>query len=263
MDKSPAKLNMSVQIIVIIVLVVFCGILFVLNNGEKTRRKQVETKLVETLKAKEETQKNLNDLKTAKDAMETKITGLEADIKKLNDSLVKEKGEKTVLKTDLDAKTSMINDLNEQLDRERSDKNAINDRLTKTQRDLDGLKAQIDQLTKIKMDLEAKVKELSEMPSPQALDKEGGVELEKIVVSADSKVKGEVVVVNTNLGFVVVNLGSKNNITAGTILGIYRNESFIGEVQVDKVYEGISSANILPEWKNVAFKEGDKAIIME
>lgn len=262
MERTPAKVNISMQLIVIIILVFFCGILFILKSGEKGRRVQVEKKLVEVIKAKEETQKSLNELKLSKTDLETKISNLETEMKKLSESLTKEKEEKNTLKSNLDAKEAILNDINSQLEREKSEKESLNDRLIKTQRDYDNIKSQFDQLSKTRDEMEIKLKELAESPMVKS-SREGGIELEKIVVSADSKLKGDVVVVNKNLSFLVINLGSKNGITPGSILGIYRNESFIGEVQVEKVYDSICSANILPEWKNVNFKEGDKAVIME
>lgn len=261
MEKSPSKININAQLIIIIVLVFFCGTLFILRNGEKTERAKVQKKLVETLKEKDEAQKNLADLKVAKSDLEAKIAAMESDIKKINEALSKEKEEKNSIKTNLDAKEAMLADLNAQLENEKREKDALNDSLAKFRKDYENLKSQVDQLTKTKQDLEAKLKEFSEASAPSA--KESGVELEKIVVSAESKLKGDVVVVNKNLGFLVINLGSKDGISPGTILGIYRNDSFLGEVQVEKVYESISSANILPEWKGVAFKEGDKATVME
>jgi len=39
---------------------------------------------------------------------------------------------------------------------------------------------------------------------------------------------------------------------------VYRNDEFIGRVEVEKVEEDFSAAVILPTWQDVEFKENDE-----
>lgn len=84
------------------------------------------------------------------------------------------------------------------------------------------------------------------------------VELEKIVVKAAPMLGGKILTVDKEHAFIVVNLGRANNLRLGTILSVYRNDEFIGRVQVEKVEEQVSAAAILLEWQDIEFKENDQ-----
>lgn len=109
---------------------------------------------------------------------------------------------------------------------------------------------QLLSVTKEKQVLEARVEELT-----AALPK--GIELEKIVIKTTHELIGKVLAFHKEHAFVVVDLGSGNNLKLGDILSLYRNDKFIGKVQVEKVEERSAAAAILSPWKNVEFKESD------
>lgn len=98
--------------------------------------------------------------------------------------------------------------------------------------------------------LEAKVKEFTEAPKI--------IQLEKIVVKPAPLLTGNVLVVNREFAFVVVDLGRANNLKLGDVLSVYRQGKFVGKIQVEKVEEKISAATILPDWKTIEFKENDE-----
>ncbi|MEI8350646.1 MAG: hypothetical protein WCI77_10910 [Candidatus Omnitrophota bacterium] len=105
-------------------------------------------------------------------------------------------------------------------------------------------------VTKEKQALEAKVEELTVLLPKQ-------IELEKIVIKTTHELIGKVLAFDKEHAFVVVDLGSGNNLKLGDILSAYRNDKFIGKVQVEKVDEKTAAAAILSPWKNVKFKESD------
>ena len=105
-------------------------------------------------------------------------------------------------------------------------------------------------VTKEKQALETKVEELT-----AALPK--NIVLEKIVIKTTHELTGKVLAFDKEHVFVVVDLGSGNNLKLGDILSVYRNDKFIGKVQVEKVEEKSAAAAILSPWKNVEFKEND------
>lgn len=84
------------------------------------------------------------------------------------------------------------------------------------------------------------------------------VELDRIVIKPVSTLAGKVLVVDKKFAFIVVDLGRANNLKLGDILSVYRNDKFIGRVEVEKVEEEISAAAILPTWQDVEFKENDE-----
>lgn len=97
--------------------------------------------------------------------------------------------------------------------------------------------------------LEAKIQELSANPQ--------SIELEKIVVKTMPEITGKVLSYDKKNGFVVINLGSTDNLKLGDTLSIYRNDKFIGKAQVEKIEEKTSAATILTPWKTIEYKEND------
>jgi len=98
--------------------------------------------------------------------------------------------------------------------------------------------------------LEGKVKELKGVARP--------IELEKIVIKAGAQFVGKILSVHKEPTFIIVNLGSVNNLKVGSVLSVYRKDALIGKVRVERVREEICAAFILPDWQNVQFQEGDE-----
>jgi len=112
------------------------------------------------------------------------------------------------------------------------------------------LEAQLVTVVKEKQDLAMQIEELAaKLPK--------NIELEKIVIKSSSGLIGKILSYDKGNNFVVTDLGSQNNLKLGDILSVYRNDVFIGRVQIEK-FEGTSSAAVvLSPWKNVEFKEND------
>lgn len=84
------------------------------------------------------------------------------------------------------------------------------------------------------------------------------IELENIVVKAIRELTGRVLSFDKENTFVVIDLGSRDDLKLGDILSVYRDDKFIGKVQVEKVREETSAAAILTPWRNVEYKESDE-----
>ena len=97
--------------------------------------------------------------------------------------------------------------------------------------------------------LEAKIQGLSANPQ--------SIELEKIVVKTEPEITGKVLSYDKEHYFVVVDLGSVNNLKLGDTLSIYRDDKFIGKAQVEKIEEKTSAAAILTPWRDIEYKEND------
>ena len=112
------------------------------------------------------------------------------------------------------------------------------------------LEAQLVTVVKEKQGLAMQIEELAAKLAKN-------IELEKIVIKTSSGLKGKILSYDKDNNFVVTDLGSQNNLKLGDILSVYRNDAFIGRVQIEK-FEGTSSAAVvLSPWKNVEFKEND------
>ena len=112
------------------------------------------------------------------------------------------------------------------------------------------IEAQLVAVVKEKQDLAMQIEELAaKLPK--------NIELEKIVIKSSSGLKGKILSYDKDNAFVVTDLGNQNNLKLGDILSVYRDDVFIGRVQIEK-FEGTSSAAVvLSPWKNVEFREND------
>ena len=63
--------------------------------------------------------------------------------------------------------------------------------------------------------------------------------------------------VNREFNFVVVSLGSKDGIQAGSQFSVLRKGRAVGTVEVERIYENMAAANVLQEEKKSAIQEGD------
>jgi hypothetical protein len=119
-----------------------------------------------------------------------------------------------------------------------------------------------------KTELESKVMELSNQPT---------VELEKVLVPGAGATPapvdgatampvaalgsmpsaGQVVVVNREYDFIVMNLGKNHGLSIGQEFQVVRGSEVLGRVKVEKVYDELAAAAILPESQKDNIREGD------
>ncbi len=72
-----------------------------------------------------------------------------------------------------------------------------------------------------------------------------------------ASLQGQVIVVNREYDFVVVNMGSNQGLALGQEFQVVRGDQVLGRVKVEKVYDELSAAAILPNSNKDAIREGD------
>ncbi|MCG2704118.1 MAG: hypothetical protein L6366_07090 [Candidatus Omnitrophica bacterium] len=78
-----------------------------------------------------------------------------------------------------------------------------------------------------------------------------------IKLGPPARLEGQVLVVNKEFAFVVINIGEKDGIQESQVLDVYRGQDLLGKVKVERIYDTMSSAVILPEATKQELKEGD------
>ncbi len=68
---------------------------------------------------------------------------------------------------------------------------------------------------------------------------------------------GQVVVINREYDFIVMNLGKNDGLSIGQEFKIVRDNEVIGRVRVEKVYDELSAAALLPNSQKNSIREGD------
>ncbi len=204
----------------LVVLLIASISFYVIKEKERKLRIYTQQQLTQTVEEKKKVENKLIETVKAKEQVEGELAS--------------EKEKSLTLKKELDDKEQQIKTTLDRLEREITARKKA--------------EAQLMITLKEKENLEVKVKNLKEAPT---------IELEKIVIKPGSVITGKITMVNKEYAFVVVNLGTQHNLKAGDILSVYRNDEFIGKVQIERAEEKMSAAAVLPDWQNVEFKEDD------
>ena len=241
------------------VLAVFA---FVGKEKEYMKRVLVEDKLAATLKDKRRLEKELNSNKKAKEETETKIKDLSAKVKELSSQIKEEKDKSKAAILDLAAKKKEALNIKGELETERKEKLSISKKLEEIQTDYDKAKRDLVNLKNQKKTLQDRLSDLEEK----------SVDLDTIVVNPDvttgsrsttiteparQLLRGSVLVVNKEYSFVVTDLGQKDGAKKDMVFEIREGTRRVGKAKIDKVYDTMSSANILPGSEINNIKKGN------
>jgi hypothetical protein len=247
-----------------VVFAVMAVIGFMGKEREYMKRLIVEDKLAATLKDKRNLEKELETAKSAKEQAETKIVKIEEKFKELSSQFddVKQKSEYNA--SELEAKKTELTKIKIDLDNEKKEKLSISKKLDTLQADYDKAKKEASRLADEKADLEKRMTDLREKQP---------VNLDKVVVSpgednsggASSQavkqaMQGKILVVNKEYSFIVTDIGQDKNIQKGAKFDVMDGAKFLGQAEIDKVYDTMSSATILPGAKINDMKKGNVII---
>lgn len=242
------KIVLILLVVASIVSAVLAVFAFVGKEREYMKRILIEDKLAATLKDKRRLEKEIKVTEKAKGDAEIKVKELEGEVKELSFQIEEVKDKNKMAVMDLAAKKKAIEDLKGSLDKERKEKLVISKRLEELQFDYDKAKSNVLRLKNEKMKLEDKISDL----------KEKSVDLDTIVVSPAGSassvppgpireaLEGSVLVVNREYNFLVTDLGKNDGIAKGMVFDIRGNGRLLGKAEIDKIYNTMSSASILP-----------------
>lgn len=251
-----------ILILLVAASVVFAAIAvigFMGKEREYMKRLVVEDKLALTLKEKRTLEKDLETAKSAKEQSEAKILKLEDKLKDLSSEFdgVKQKSEVAVI--ELEVKKAELVRIKVDLDNEKKEKLSISKKLDSLQADYDKTKKEALRLANEKINLEKDIQELQ---------KKQYVNLDKIVVNSNEGagapgqvqkpvMQGKILVVNKEYSFVVTDVGQDKNVQKGMKFDVMDGQRFLGQVEIDKVYDTMSSATILTGGKINDMKKGN------
>lgn len=240
----------------VIILLFFCigflttSILLYTERDKEIKLKlQFKEELNRTLGLKKLLENEVTELKTAKEEMKTELDETKRRADNLSNELEREKKMREAVVEQLNKAKAEAEKLKMQFATEKQDKLQIQERLSKINKDKDELAKQLEQLAKAKNDLEERIKKLMGEPKE-------GVELKKIVVKPDKQIEGEVLVVNKEFNFIVVNVGKNDGLKIGSELTIYKGEEPIAKVKVEKLYSNMAAAGIMEGSDKNQIKEG-------
>ena len=244
--------------------VIVAGVSIGLQFQERNKRLAKERELQQVLLEKEEVQARLQDTERAKAKIEGDLARTRKDLEQSTEKLAQAVEAQTTLTKAVEEREAEIGRLNSEMAQARTDTKQATEQLTQLRSEHDGILQQVADLKKAKDDLESKVMELSSSDRPT-------VELGKVVVNgtdaaasqaptiemAKSASDGQVVVVNREYDFIVMNIGRNHGLSIGQEFQVVRNDEVMGRVKVEKVYDELSAAAILQETQPDNIHEGD------
>ncbi|MBF0593445.1 MAG: hypothetical protein HQL22_00600 [Candidatus Omnitrophica bacterium] len=190
------------------------------------------------------------------DSLSIELARARNDSKFVSDRADKVSAENQSLRTDIKELTATRVALEKSISRLTDDKAAVEKKLVETENIIQG---RIDEIWKIKKDVDTRF--------DMNKNNSGEVELAPIVVNAASapmktapanapRRSGNVVSVNEENNFVVIDIGESDGIHNGDTFKVYRGKDVIGSVAVIQARKDISAADI--KQKTMPFKAGDQ-----
>jgi predicted RNase H-like nuclease (RuvC/YqgF family) len=249
----------------VIILIVLIVISLGLAGGTFYSLTQAKKKNVELDQQLQElTAKHNSTLMELEDS-KAKISSLQASVSETETRLSTIKGNLDKEKTAKEAAIAQLNQIKADLEKELGVKGELEKKLADSETALKDMEARVAEMDKQlkgletqKTDLEKKVKNYEA--------KFGDVALGTIIVNPEApaakksavKMEGRVLVVNKDYNFAVINLGTKDNLAAGTVFTVFHNNKSIGELKVEKVHEAMSAAGFGSEAVKEKIAEGDR-----
>lgn len=258
---------------------------FIISQQEKQKRIATEKELKATLLAKEQLNAQLDETYKAKAKIETELAKTRQKVEEMTSELTTKTKTIEDLHAAIESKDIEISDLRNSSDNLMAERNELVKNLTKAENELNELIKAKETLAKALEEKEALFKELSEGQKTQQ-----PVELEKVVIKKEetnarapegagvqiqddgikikgekpiaeekptSKLSGQILKINKEFDFIIIDAGNKDGVSVGSILEIYRDSKVLGRAQIEKVYDSLSAAAILPEYTKNEIKEGD------
>ena len=248
--------------IVAIVSMAGAGAAVFLQMQERDLRLAKERELSVVKTQKEEVEQELEEVKAAKEKAETELTQAKTQVEQALAQVAEERKAKDTLAKSVDDRQKEVDRLAKDMEQFKTERKTFQDQVAKLKGDQEKLQKQLTDLEQAKADLESKLLEFSKHPN---------VELDRVVVTPGEPgegagqtaaatgggLQGKVVVVNREYDFIVMNLGKNQGLAIGQEFQILRGQQVLGKVRVEKLYDELSAAAILPESHKDAIREGD------
>ncbi len=250
-----AKGAKIVSLLAFILCFVFVGIsvyFYVAIEREKAEKLTLQNELAQVMKERKKLSMELEELKVIKGDLEIRLSGLETEAKMVAANYEKEKSQNDQLRNRLKKKEQEFDTIEKKLKTVTEQKEKLQGMIETEKEKYGQLKERVEKLVEMKGVLEEKVRDI--------INKQG-IELERIVIKSEGELEGKVVVVNRDYNFIVVDIGANDDIELGDFFTVFRNGKYIGEAQVERIYDTMSAATIVKEVSQNAIMADDDVIV--
>jgi len=271
MDKN-LKIGLAFLIIASVFFLCSTVAFYILKEAEKEKIVYLKEELKDVVEAKESLAEDLDEIKVVNRNLESRLISLREQAERLSEEVAKEKETKRAAASQLEEEKKKSDGLMADIMKEKEERLNLVQKLSKAEEAYRDLREQFELMIEAKETLEQKFK---------AMMAKKGVELQRIEVRSTYRRDAEkkklefpnerlasgrtrsanVMVVNKKFHFVVTNIGKADGVELETELDIYRSGEFVAKTKVEKLYDKMSAATILPGWENAAIREGDQVYI--
>ena len=242
------------------------AIYMLIQKGEQLQVVQRNLQLAESENS--DLKNRIEIVQQAKTRLEENLVGIQRDLVQSKEELAKSLKSQETLTRSVEDREQEIARLAKDLQQAQNESSRVSGQVTRLQSERDEAKRQLADAERAKGDLEAKLMG-PEQPTVE-LDKvmvsggtgtdlsaSSGVVMPISTASIGAEADGQVVVINREYDFIVMNLGKNHGVSVGQEFQVARGGEVLGRVKVEKVYDELSAAAILPDSKKNNMKEGD------
>lgn len=248
--------GISLWCILFIIFMLASGILLYSLLAEITRRVQVEDELASVQEEKINVEDRLNQT-------QLELITLKDEANLLEQQLAKEK--ETVLTTlaKLESKDIQITELERTLDNEKKQKESLTNNLAQLRDEHASLEKELQDAHLRLQTLESQIGKNNEEKANVKLEKivikpaAPTAEVKEAPVKPAKQLNGKVLVVNREFNFVVIDIGKKDGANIGNQLAVYQDSQEIATIQIEKLYDTMATAVILPGSQTEKLKENN------
>ena len=202
----------------------------------------------------------LRVLETLADNRYEQLFTTKDDLKKTQDELSKTQAELAQTKQDLDAARKEIAGLNERIAQKETE-------LAGLQQKIGTLEGQMAELNRTIEDKKAQIAKI-ENEKVELNDENQRLEVElarylndpNIVKQMPKGLSGNIVVVNPDWNFVVLDIGTKEGLVNNAYMLVHRADQLIGRVRITNAQDHMAIADIQREWASAPLQEGDRVL---
>lgn len=249
MPQSGKLARLFLVLLVIVSLALASAAAYLLQQ-EMKKSASLNEKLTAVLSQQKSIQSTLDTSKQDLSRLNTLLSQSEEKVKQLHENITTLEDEKKTLAEDLIYLKTKL----ESVQKENSASLKLTENLKKEAQEK---QQQLESISKEKEGLLAKLSSL-ELKTSQA------VRLDKIVVRPQGGVltglEARVASIDKKFKFLIIDKGQKDSVTVGDVFVCFNKDKEIGQVEVEKVYESLSSARFLPNLDVKNLREGSKAV---
>ena len=240
------------------------AVAIVLQTQERDKRQAKERELELAVAENHDLQAQLEDSQQARARVEEDLGRTRKELAKSQEEIAKAVEAQEALSRSVEDRQREIDRLTKDLDDTHTELKRIGAQFADLQAQRSTMQQQVADLENAKSQLEEQLAEASSRPTVE-LEKvlvtdggaAGGVSITPVPPTSQGIPDGQVVVVNREYDFIVMNLGRHHGLSVGQEFQIVRGNNILGRVKVEKVYDELSAAAILPDSQKDSIREGD------